>query len=462
MDCPAHLWAKKHDQYSVVLSEFEQSIMDLGKEVEKIAIDAFRDQFQQPHTNQIVEYQRTFTYRNFLARADILVYKPDTDQYDLYEVKSSTKVKEEHIHDVAFQTFVLSQTIHVDQVYIVHVNTDYIFKQELEADKFLSQENVTKQVVALQTDVAILSEQAFRMAELTNADQAAKCLKPKKCPCPLVCHPHLPEYSVFDIPKLDKKKKQLLVEKGLITLDRIPNNFPITSLQRQHIQCMLTGDEFVDYKRVRVEVSKYQYPLYFLDYETISTAIPMFEGRRPYEQLVFQYSLHILPTPGGELIHREALVISDQDPQPEIAGRLASDIGDVGTVLVWFKPFEKSMNKGMGEELPEYTDLFKGINQRVIDLGDVFSKGFYIHPKFNGSWSIKNVLPVVSPTLSYAGMGVSNGTQAMTAWLKASHPNTSTEEREQITNDLLRYCELDTLAMVEIYRFLRSKIGGFR
>jgi hypothetical protein len=199
-----------------------------------------------------------------------------------------------------------------------------------------------------------------------------------------------------------------------------------------------------------------QYPLYFLDYETMSGLVPYFDGHRPYQQVPFQYSLHVLQSPDADLEHREYLHRDNSDPARPLAEHLTKDIGNRGSVIVWYEGFEKSRNSELGEQMPEYKDAMEAINSRVVDLMIPFKSKLYYDPRFGGSASIKKVLPVLVPDLSYKVLNIQEGGTAQRLWMEAVLDEKRTNEKDQILDDLFEYCKLDTLAMVEIFKVLKN------
>lgn len=201
-------------------------------------------------------------------------------------------------------------------------------------------------------------------------------------------------------------------------------------------------------------MSQLTFPLYFLDYETMSGLIPYFDGQRPYQQVPFQYSLHILESPGAKLTQKEYLHRDNSDPARPLTEQLINDIGTKGSIIVWFEGFEKARNSELAEMLPEYQEALWAINDRVVDLMIPFKNKWYDDPRFNGSASIKQVLPVLCPELSYKELGIQEGGSAQRLWMEAVLDSKHPEDKDKVLNDLLEYCKLDTLAMVEIFRVL--------
>ena len=452
LEAPRHLWADKHDLIDKTPSPFEINLMKQGYEVEAFAKEYLEKYVLKPDEDLI--FQKTFADRRFTARIDILIYKPATDSYDLYEVKSGTNVKKENIYDVTFQFLVVSKQIKLDRVFILHLNSEYIRYSYLNLAELFIAEDVTQKVLELKDEVDKLRDIALETALKPSPEGIQPCLNPKSCPCPDICHPGLPEFSIFDIPRLSKKKKTELINQGIFDIKDVPAPFELNAKQRLIVDVAQSNQELINREAIQKEFQHFTFPLYFLDYETYLAAIPKFDGYKPQQQMVFQYSLHKMELLNGDIRHTEHLAVTKDDPSKSLIKQLREDIGDTGTVFVWFKPFEMTRNKELAVIHPESAAFHEDLNDRIYDLGDFINFGFYLHPKFKGSWSIKNVLPVMVPELSYDEMEIGKGDQAMMAWWELINDKLPIEEAEKTKMALLRYCELDTLAMVRIWKKL--------
>jgi Domain of unknown function(DUF2779) len=213
------------------------------------------------------------------------------------------------------------------------------------------------------------------------------------------------------------------------------------------------GHEIIDLPKLKDELSIIEFPLYFIDYETYNPAIPYLSGYRAYDQIPFQWSLHVL-TEQGDLSHFEFIETLITDPAPSFIEKLQKLTSNKGSLMVWNKSFEASRNKRIGEIYPEYSSFCEDMNSRMFDLMDIFKNQIYDHPKFKGSYSIKNVLPILSPDLSYKNLMIQNGAAAMVGWKDMIFGNKSESEKNIIRKNLLKYCEQDTFAMVRIYQEL--------
>jgi len=456
LEAPMHLWAHKHGQIQKRPTEFEILIMNQGYEVERIARDYLENILVNSDSGENVQFQRTFSDRHFTARTDALVYKPETDSFDLYEIKSSSSNKPEFIIDAAFQYLIVNKEIKVGRIFILHLNKEYVRFTNLNLENLFISEDVSDKVQEILIDIDIKRREALAVAQQNIHEGIQHCYKPKECPCPNLCHPILPDYSIYDIPRITEKKKIQLLDQGIVDIKDVPSTFLLNDKQQKIVEVAKVGKPFIDRKAIRREFEHFEYPLYFLDYETFLSAIPLFDGYHPQQQIVFQYSLHKMESLDREVTHTEHLSITNDDPSISLVESLIKDIGNSGTVFVWNKTFEIGRNKELSEIHPDYTDFFEKLNDRIYDLGDFINYGMYIHPDFKGSWSIKNVLPVMVPELSYSDMEIGKGDQAMMAWWRLINDDLPTDEVKKTKIALLEYCKLDALAMVEIFKYLST------
>lgn len=450
LESPRHLWADKHNLIDKTPSAFDIHNMEQGYEVEALAKEYFVKHVLKP--NESFSFQKTFTDNKFPARTDLLTYKPGTDSYDLYEVKSGTSIKKENLYDVTYQFLIVNKQIKIDRVFILHLNSEYIRYSFLDLAELFLAEDVTLKVFDLLDEVEKLRDIALETALDPSVEGIQACLNPKACPCPDICFPGLPESSIFDIPRLSAKKKIELLDQGIIDIKDVPKNFMLNTKQRLIVDVAQSNQEIINKEAIQKEFQRFTFPLYFLDYETCLLAIPLFDGYKAQQQMVFQYSLNKMESINGVILHTEYLAITKEDPSLSLIRQLQEDIGSAGSVFVWNKTFEMTRNKELTAIHPEYADFLEELNDRIYDLGDIINLGFYLHPKFKGSWSLKNVLPVMVPELSYEEMEICKGDQAMTAWWALINGALSCEEAEKTKTALLEYCMLDTWAMVKIWK----------
>ena len=453
LEAPMHLWAVKHGHPSKTPSTYDQHLIQQGHEVEKVAKE-FLTQFILPrYKNAELLWQKTYTSGEYEVRADGIIHDLDTDTYDLYEIKSSTSEKKEHLPDATFQSIVIGDKYTIGTIHLVFLSKEYVRGETLDIENLFLVPDVTADVAEMTEEIEAKMRDALRIISLESSDTVLNCLLPNDCSCPNLCHPDLPSPSIYDIPYLSAKKRRELEEVKTIDINDLDINFQLTDKQQKVVDVLQSNSPFLDQTTVQALLQTLTYPLYFLDYETYDEAIPLYKGQKPYQKMVFQYSLHIITSNSKEIQHEEYLAQELVDPGQGLVKHLRSRISDTGSVIVWNKSFEGGRNKEMAEMYPEYKDFLLGLNNRMFDLMEIVLKGYYLHPDFRGSWSIKNVLPVMVPELSYKELAINKGDQAMTKWWDMIN-NANQKENEKTAEALLEYCGLDTLAMVEIWKKL--------
>lgn len=433
---PAWLWLKKNDPKKIPpVDENTQAMFDAGHQFEPYAESLFpegvslgfsdydeyrslpkRTQDAIDRGDQVL-FQPRFEWDDFTCICDIVSFVGD-NQIDLYEIKASTKAKPEHEYDLAFQTAVLEGSgLKVRNISVIHVNNQYVRQGEIKPDDITAFADVTDQVRA--------------KGEATNKHMAQALVVAKS--------PTMPDPNPA-LAKLGSKKDWLSIYKNIVEEDEPEET--------------IIADPVVDHEAIKNFLGDLEYPLYFLDYETMSGLIPYFDGHRPYQQVPFQYSLHILESPNAELTQKEYLHRDNSDPARPLTKQLIKDVGDTGSVIVWYEGFEKARNSELGNMIPELKDAMEALNGRVVDLMTPFKMKWYHDDRFNGSASIKQVLPVLCPYLSYKDLGIQEGGSAQRLWMEAILDGKRESEKDKILSDLVEYCALDTMAIVEIYKAL--------
>ena len=460
LEAPMHLWAKKRAQFTPPeTSPFAQHLLAQGMQIEALAREYLSGSLLTQFAGASLSWQPTFQDGAFEARLDLLLFDSAAQAYDLYEIKSSTSLKKEHQMDAAFQALVCAASLPLRDVYLVHVNPQYLNQGELDPAAFFVAERITQQVNARKPEIEPLRREALRVAGSDDPGGIEGCTDPETCPCPNLCHPGLPEGHIYDLNRLGKKALDLK-QRGILSLAHIPPDFPLNELQKRQVQAARQSRPLIDHRAIRRALDQLVYPLYFLDYETFNPALPLFPGYRPYQHIVYQYSLHALASPNGQLEHHELLLSGPGDPGPELLERLASQLGASGKVVVWYQPFEAGRNREMASTYPAYRVFLEGLNDRLFDLMEIFSQGYYVDAGFRGSASLKNVLPVLAPELSYAGLAIASGEECSLAWWQLFSGTVPQAERESMRADMLAYCALDSLAMVKIWEKLVELVGG--
>ena len=461
LEAPMHLWAKKNGQLEEVIpSDFERQLMEQGKVIEKLAIDFIKTKFASQEKEYEFGAQRTFVDGEYQARVDTWVFDKKEQVYDIYEIKSSTSVKPKHKYDLAFQYLVVGASVALRSVFAVYVNKDYVKNGEIDLAKFFVVHDAKEEISELKNVVESERAQALSVTQAVNRDGIASCNKPKECPCLKCCHPDLPDFPIYDLTRLTQKNAENLLLKGIVAIQDIPEDFPLNQGQTRQVLAVKTGTPVIDAEAIAIELQKLQYPVYFLDYEAYSSAVPRYDGQKPYEQVAFQYSLHILEAPEAELTHREYLMLEEGDEGKSVVAHMAESIGKQGSIVVWNKSFEATRNKEMAKTHPEYSDFLTDLNNRMFDLMEIFSKGYYVHRDFHGSASIKKVMPVLVKDFQtkYEELLVPDGTEAMQVWGKIMRGEFSDKDVKKFSEGLLEYCKLDTMAMVKVWETVSSLV----
>ena len=456
LDSPMHLWAMKNTDIKQNITGFESHLIEQGYEVEKKA-KIYLEMYiaNKPEYHEII-WQETYSDKKCQVTVDALIYNSNLQSYDLYEIKSSTKIKNKNLEDVTFQFLVLNKLLPINKMYILHLNKDYIRQGDLDLQKLFIANDVTEKIHNLKPTSEEKINDAFQIMQKKSHLGIAACSKPKICPYRDLCHPDLPSLSIYDVPRLHKSKITKLRNNNIISMQEIPDNFELSEKQRAIVSAAKKNCLTVNRGLLKEELKKLIFPLYFLDYETYNSAIPLFDGYSPQQHIVFQYSLHIVEKNDLDLQHYEFLAKQKNDTI-FLLESLKQHIGATGSVLVWNKTFEIGRNKEMALRYPAYADFLNDLNNRIYDLADPINKGHYVHPKFKGSWSIKNVLPVMVSNLSYKTLEIQKGDEAMLTWWDLANKNTNhnndfSPEQQKKAQSLLDYCKLDTLAMVKIWQ----------
>ena len=260
---------------------------------------------------------------------------------------------------------------------------------------------------------------------------------------------------IFQLPYLRENKFTELTAMGVTRISAIPSDFKLSQSQQKAATAIRTKNPQIDAAVIRAALDSVVWPVGYLDFETLMTAVPLYPDVAPHEQLVTQYSLHVEASPGSELAHREYLADHTRDCREELTARLIRDTSGCGSVVV-YSSFEKTQIRGLASLLPAYATELAGLEAKLFDLEPVVRRGL-VHPNFSGRSSIKVVLPVLAPDLSYAELDIGDGSAAVAAFAKLALGDATDEEIQAVRGALLEYCKLDTIAMVRVLRALQSR-----
>lgn len=479
--CRKNLWLKKHKPelfLGTELSEFERKIIeegnladtearhlfDGGVFVDSHGQEAVVDTKQYINAGTPVLFQATFQEDVFFIRADVLVKNDELGGYELYEVKAANEVKRKepmhYIKDLAFQKIVIEQSgIKIVKLGVIHLNREYKRNGNVNYQQLFMTEVVTAEVVALEEDVRKEMEDMKQYLSM-DEERGCACLyrgRNSQCSTFAYSNPDVPEYSVHDINRIGASKKLFhdWIDRGIYAIEQIDNPEALTGAKKTQYDAYMTGSVIIDHTKIQETLGALTYPLQFFDFEGYTSVIPLANGFGAYEQIPFQYSLHTLHE-DGTMEHKEFIITESQpNMTEELADRMTQDLDPHGSVIVWYKNYEKQRIEKLIEVHPEHAEFFEAILDNIFDLMEIFSKQYYVDAKFMGSASIKNILPVLVPELTYKNLNIQKGDQASERW-EYMIGEASAAEKEEIKADLLEYCKLDTMAMVRIWEVLRT------
>ncbi len=392
LDSPRHLWAKFHDAWHPEFTDFDKKTTEDGYRVEKLAME-YLERYCAVD-GKILKKQQTFSDGEFLARTDGLIYDPSTDTYDLYEIKSYTFDEDEpdldktNLYDITFQSVILEKSIKLKNKYLLMLNANYRCQSDSDLKLLFRLVEVSDKIEEIKTDIQNYRQEMLNIAQMDKYSGLEACFSPKTCGCKNICHPDLPENNIYEILSRSHGKVVELRDAGILDISDIPQDFELSGKAGTLIKVYRGSERFIDRENIKKILDEYKYPIYFLDYETIS------------------------------------------DP---------------------------GINRNAAESYPEMAEQLLKVNGRIKDLGDSFKYFYYIDKRFHCSWSIKKVLPVVCPECSYKELPINHGDQASSEWIRMNSDETRPEEKAEIKENLLRYCELDTWAMVRIWQELRKE-----
>jgi hypothetical protein len=403
------------------------------------------------------------------CRIDIL-HKVNKDSWDLIEVKSSKKIDNNYYYDdLAFQRYVFeSAGYKIRKSILMHINGEYIKKGDIEPKKLFKQTDLTDDVLAKLDEIKKNIKKLKLMLSEKNGIPD-RLISPKHCGQPYDCgyHEHcwkdIPEYSLLNVlssrksnTKLGKLREELF-ESRIYSVDKLPEDFKLNDNELIDLTSYKEDRTIVNKEKVKEFLDSLVYPIYYFDYETINPTIPIYDGTHPFEVIPFQFSLHIQQK-NGKLEHVEFLHEERTDPREPLIKCLIKNIGKKGTVLAHHSSFEKSRNNDLAKAFPKYKKELEAINERLVDSKIPFSNRWVYNHKTIGSASLKVVLPVYCPHLSYEDLEIQEGGTASEEYLRAISPQTSKTERKKIYKNLKEYCGLDTYAVVHLISKLRAMV----
>ena len=464
LSCPKYLWMMFHDLDKI--PDFDiatQAIMEQGNKIGKLAkklfpvgVDLPEDDFKGNilKTKELLKEKKTIFEAGIIAgelyaRADVLV--PIGDEWDIIEVKGSTKVKPEHIHDVSFQKYVYEKFgLKIRKCFLLHINNKFIKNGDIDPNELFTQEEITAEV---EDAIIGIQERISDMMDIINNKEAPSVRIGNGCNLGFdcvseECWSFLPEGNVFELTRGGKKSLELL-EAEVFHIKDIPDDFKLNGKQQIQRKCANTNEVHINKEGIKNFLGNLKEPLYFMDFETFSLGIPLYDGTKPYQQVPFQFSVHV----GEE--HFEYLHDSECDPREKFLLELKKVLGDKGSILVYYKSFEIGRLNELAEQFPEHKEWVESVVERIVDLYVPFSNFDYYNPIQKGSASIKEVLPAVIGNDPYKELDINNGGLASVSYFEMIFGEV---DKKKVRNDLLEYCKLDTKAMILILDELKKLV----
>ena len=402
-----------------------------------------------------VIYEASFVADNTFVAIDIL--ERHDDAYTVIEVKSSTSVKDEHIPDLAIQVHVARHAgLKVTRAELMHLNSECRYP---DLSNLFVREDVTGRVEEILPQIpTLIAEQLNVLAgSLPDVAIGAHCKKPQKCPFWDRCWGHLPAHHVSALYSIQYKKVEEFEKQGWTTIHDLPETAKLSAIQSRQTRSVKAGQKLIE-PGLRAELAPFTGRLAYLDFETVSIAIPCWDGLGPWDKMPVQFSCHTATKDGG-LDHTEWIADGPTDPRREQAERIIAACEGVAGVVAYNAPFERACLKVLAEGVPDLATELDAVAAKLLDPLPIV-RNFVYDPEFNGSFSLKSVLPALIEDIRYEGMAIDEGGLASVRLVELMfNANMPAEEREAIRKNLLDYCRLDTLATVRLVEKLREMAG---
>ena len=481
LQCPKLLWIMCNDKEKIPEADealkhiFEQGhqVGELAKTLFPKGIEIKGDYWELEDSDKksriALKLRKPLFEAGFIAydgkiysRADILL-PAGKNEWDIIEVKSSTKVDETNIHDVAFQRYCYEKAgLKIRKCFLMHINKEYIRKGKIDAKKLLQKEDITKEVDEAMKDIKQRIDAMLEIMSLKKCPEIKISQECNDCSLQDYCWKHIPSHSVFDLYYGGKKSFELY-DLGVVNFEDIPENFKLSEKQMIQHHCAKAKTVHVHKEEIKKFLKTLKYPLYFLDFETYCTAIPLYDKTTPYQNIPFQFSLHTVKNEKSKPEHHSFIAEGEKDPRKEFIDTLKPLLGNKGSIIIYNQSFEQGVLEGLVEIFPKYQGWLKQITERMADLLAPFKNFYYYNPKQQGSCSLKAVLPALTG-LSYEKMEISAGANASLQYLYMTHRDSegkkpSKDEAAKICKALEEYCGLDSGGMIEIVKRLEELSG---
>jgi len=478
LQCLKMLWLQVHKpELAAPADETTERIFEIGHRVGRVAHELFPGGvlIDEDHTalqgaiastrkaadmGAPAIFEATVAHNNVLCRADILKRAPGRrDRWDLYEVKSSTSVKPQYLPDIAVQRYCLEGAgFPIRKTFLVHIDSDYVRQGPIDPSKLLTTSDETENAAPhLQVVEANVGKQlqALASSRCPKVDPGDQCSDPYSCAFFAQCNGETGPGSIYEL-RSGGRAIAKLEKLGVSMLRDVPADIKLTQFQRTQVESARTRKPVVDRTAIARFLSGLVYPLHYFDFETCGSAIPLFDGSRPWQQVPFQFSLHVQRKPGGPCEHHSFLPTDRADPRPALIDAMLEAIQPKGSIVAWNMGFEKGTIESLAAAFPQYGRRLSALLPRFVDLIVPFRSCWYVDHRFGGRCSLKNVLPVMVPELSYSDLEIQQGNVASVRAEKWFAGDLNKKQWADQRPHMLRYCQRDTEGMVRIWEQLNQ------
>jgi hypothetical protein len=405
-----------------------------------------------------VLYEAAFQWKQFFFRADILKKAPG-GKWDVHEVKSSTKVKEQHLLDLAVQKVICQDSgISIRRTYLMHINNKC---RHPDLSNLFQEEDVTKEVDSHLPEV---KKEMLALAKLIASNEEPEheigphCTDPYPCAFQGHCWKKIPTPSIWDIPSL---KQWTYYEQGKIRIPQI-QQLKLPPLASRAVEAHIKGERHLNKEEMRTRLKDWKWPLISLDFETISYAIPEVNGTGPYENIPFQLACSIWPGPKEKPVVADFLDTESADPTAGLTAHLVAHIPQKGSVVAYNMSFEGNVLKRLAERFPRHKKALLSIADRLVDPWPVIKAAVY-YPEFGSSFGLKSVAPaILGQKAGYEEMGVGDGNAAQRAYMYLRDPKNPEEERKRLRKGLIAYCRKDADVCLSLVKWMCQQCGMLR
>jgi hypothetical protein len=473
LQCPRLLWVDANQRERIVIDESTQHIFAQGHEVGLLAQSLFPDGVDagtgpsaenlaltaELLPQRVPIYEAGLSAGRLYCRADILEPAPG-DAWDIIEVKSANSVKPENLDDVAFQRYCATMSgLTIRRCFLMHLNPDYVKQGDIDPEALFVTEDVTDQLDPPTDGIEGRIAEALQVMdadECPGPDIGARCSSPYACALTGECWDGLADHHPLTL-YYGKALGERLLKQGINTIADIPPHVKLNGKQRIQMECVMNNRPYIDSAALGDFLGGLEYPLYFMDFETFQTAIPLYDGTRPYQQIPFQFSVHVVDRPGAEPRHHSFLADSPADPRADFIRELTACMGERGSVIVYYQTFETGRLAELAQAFPEYRERIANIVGRMADLIVPFRNFAYYHPDQRGRASLKYTMPALTG-LGYSDLVIKEGGMASLRYFQSVFGNLPEAEVAAIRRDLETYCGQDTFGMIGMVEELRGLV----